>query len=123
MKTDNAHIGGCALPPVVQTPRSDEACEDAEVWASRNPKGPVVPYRLAARMERELYAVRKILSEILDGVPMRYPKPCNFVINVSHRKIEAARAAINSSNPSHQPPPNGGRLDGVVGTPNQKGEA
>ena len=25
-------------------------------------------------------------------------------------------------NPSHQPPPNGGRLDGVVGTPNQKGE-
>ena len=25
-------------------------------------------------------------------------------------------------NPSHQPPPNGGRLDGVVGTPNKKGE-
>jgi hypothetical protein len=24
------------------------------------------------------------------------------------------------SNPSHQPPPNGGRLDGVVGSPNQK---
>jgi len=24
------------------------------------------------------------------------------------------------SNPSHQPPPNGGRLDGVVGIPNQE---
>lgn len=92
------HVVGRSKDAVVGTPRSDEACEDAEVWASRNPKGHVVPYRLAARMERELCAVKNVLSEILDGVPMRYPKPCNFVMNVSHRKIEAARAAINSSN-------------------------
>ena len=43
-----------AVEPIVGTPRSDEACEDAEVWASRNPKGRVVPYRLAARLEREI---------------------------------------------------------------------
>ena len=42
------------LDQLVRTPRSDESCADAEVWASRNPKWRVVPYRLAARMEREL---------------------------------------------------------------------
>jgi len=59
MSNQNEPTQGGALPsvplqPVVGTPRSDEACADAEVWASRNPKGRVVPYRLAARMEREL---------------------------------------------------------------------
>jgi len=28
--------------------------------------------------------------------------------------------ASHDPNPSHQPPPNGGRLDGVVGIPNQE---
>lgn len=29
-------------------------------------------------------------------------------------------AVAHRQNPSHQPPPNGGRLDGVVGIPNQE---
>jgi len=35
------------------------------------------------------------------------------------RKLSRA-VAVYRSNPSHQPPPNGGRLDGVVGIPNQE---
>lgn len=52
--TQSGALPSVPLQPVVGTPRSDEACEDAEVWASRNPKGRVVPYRLAARLEREI---------------------------------------------------------------------
>ena len=33
---------------------------------------------------------------------------------------EALEAWNKRANPSHQPPPNGGRLDGVVGIPNQE---
>ncbi len=37
-------------------------------------------------------------------------------------QLWVAVAEAQTANPSHQPPPNGGRLDGVVGTPNKKGE-
>ena len=36
------------------------------------------------------------------------------------RYLDALRKEYLRHNPSHQPPPNGGRLDGVVGIPNQE---
>lgn len=36
------------------------------------------------------------------------------------RADQVVEAAERIANPSHQPPPNGGRLDGVVGIPNQE---
>ena len=92
MSDTNEPTQGGALPsvplqPVVGTPRSDEACEDAEVWASRNPKGPVVPYRLAARMERELHhalcSIRQLLN---DGVQVQ---------NLNNGEVDVFRADVD----------------------------
>ena len=129
--------------PIVGTPRSAEACADAEVWASRNPKGRVVPYRLAARMERELaeaIAERDSERRWADQYAAEAHRLIHIVENVHDRILRGdtdkelmallecgwkERAVISRSfNPAVR-----GRespsvpCTGVVGTPNQKGDA
>lgn len=47
---------------LVGSPQSNAQCETAEVWASRNPLGLVVPYKTCARIERDL-AKALVLAE------------------------------------------------------------
>ena len=69
-------------------------------------------------LERENTELRECLIAMLSnfgGIACAKTHPYDW-----DRWRKAAFPAL--SNPSHQPPPNGGRLDGVVGTPNKKGE-
>lgn len=81
---------------------------------------------------RHLYRVCANLPMNADGSDYRgeYAKQCGWywirhgcALPIKAYGLKNARwiaSTLNKANPSHQPPPNGGRLDGVVGIPNQE---
>ncbi len=132
----NPQVADGTLPPVVgiRVPRCNAAKQTAAMAVEHGgPDATVVPFTVAARMEREVREAVKILKALLYDMPMI---DCDFL---NHRKrdqhptsacpveermleaVEKARLFIRNSNPKVLPLAGLGasREQPVVGGPNE----